>query len=146
MHPFFVSVTEIKHNEKEKVVQISSKVFTDDFEKALKAKYRVGVDLVNPADKKKQDLLIADYMSKHLVLKINGKTVACRYLGYQIEQEAAWCFLEVQKVNHVNVIEVNDSILFDEHPSQTNLLHVTVKGDRQSTKLDNPDKTAVFKF
>ena len=32
-HPIFMSVTEIEHNAKDKTLEISCKVFTDDFEK-----------------------------------------------------------------------------------------------------------------
>ena len=32
-HPIFVSVTEIEHNAKDKTLEISCKIFTDDLEK-----------------------------------------------------------------------------------------------------------------
>ena len=47
-HPIYVSVTEIEHNAKEKTLEISCKIFTDDFEKALKATYKTYVDLLKP--------------------------------------------------------------------------------------------------
>ena len=34
-HPIFVSVTEIEHNAVEKTLEISCKLFVDDFEKSL---------------------------------------------------------------------------------------------------------------
>ena len=34
-HPIYVSVTEIEHNAKDKTLEISCKIFTDDFEKTL---------------------------------------------------------------------------------------------------------------
>jgi hypothetical protein len=40
-HPIFVTVTEIEQNIKEKSVEISCKIFTDDFEKALRAAYKL---------------------------------------------------------------------------------------------------------
>jgi hypothetical protein len=41
---------------------------------------------------------------------------------------------------------VHDDLLFTEHPEQINMLHVTVNGERKSTKLDNPDTNASFMF
>ena len=42
VHPFFVSVTEINHNAGDKNLEISCKIFTDDFEAAL-AEYVAGL-------------------------------------------------------------------------------------------------------
>jgi hypothetical protein len=145
-HPFFVSVTDIRHNERAKTIEISSKVFFDDFESALEKKYQVQIDILKPADRKKVDLMIRDYMSKHLKLVVNGKPVGMNYLGYEIQEDGAWCYLEVPKVNRVSKIEIMDDILFDEHESQVNMVHVTVKGTRRSTKLDNPVKKVSFSF
>ena len=146
LHPFFVSVTEIRHNEKTRSIEVSSKVFFDDFETALEKKYQTRVDILKPADKKKVDLLIQDYLSKHLKLTVNGKPVRMNYLGFEIQEDGAWCYLEVPKVNKVSKIEIVDDILFDEHESQVNMLHVTVKGTRKSTKLDNPENRVSFSF
>ncbi len=145
-HPFFVSVTEIRHNEKSKSIEISSKVFFDDFETALEKKYQTRIDILKPADRKKVDQLIQDYLSKHLKLVVNGKPVTMNYLGYEIQEDGAWCYLEVPKVSRISKIEITDDILFDEHDSQVNMLHVTVNGNRKSTKLDNPEKKVSFSF
>ena len=39
-HPFFVSVTEMNHNAKDKTLEISCKLFADDFEKGLEQVYK----------------------------------------------------------------------------------------------------------
>lgn len=145
-HPFFVSVTEIRHNEKSRSIEISSKMFFDDFEAALENKYRTKIDILKPADRKKVDQLVSDYLSRHLRLTVNGKPVTMNYLGYEIQEDGAWCYLEVPKVSRVSKVEITNDILFDEHESQVNMLHVTVKGERKSTKLDNPEKKVAFSF
>lgn len=39
-HPFHVSVIEINHNAADKTLEISCKIFTDDFEKILAKNYQ----------------------------------------------------------------------------------------------------------
>ncbi len=46
-HPLFISVTEIEHNAKEKSLEVSCKIFTDDFERTLRAAYKTKVDLLD---------------------------------------------------------------------------------------------------
>ena len=146
LHPFFVSVTEVKHNDKTKNLEISCKVFFDDFEAALEKKYQTKLNILKPTENAQINPIIQDYLQKHLQIKLNGKPVNAKYLGFEIEEDAAWCYLEIPKVNQVKRLEIRNDILFDEHASQTNLLHVTVKGKRQSTKLDNPESNAAFAF
>lgn len=145
-HPFYVSVTEIKHNERSKGLEISSKIFYDDLEAVLEKDYKIKVDILNPADNGNINIIIADYFNKHLQLIVDGRKVQLKYLGYEIEDEAAWCYFEVPGVTKVNKVRVINNVLFGQHDSQINMLHVIVKGVRKSTKLDNPDDKADFQF
>src|SRR5215467_8661287 len=68
-HPYYVSVVEINHNAKDKTLEISCKIFTNDFEETLEKNYKTKVDLVNPADKGAMDKLVSDYLKKRLSIK-----------------------------------------------------------------------------
>jgi hypothetical protein len=146
LHPFFVSVTEVNHNDKTKNLEISTKIFFNDLEAALEKHYQKQLDILKPAQREQLDPLINEYLQKHLQLSVNGKPVKLKYLGYEIEQDAAWCYLEVPQVSKVKQIEIRNDVLFAEHDSQTNMVHITVKGNRKSTKLDNPESKFVANF
>jgi hypothetical protein len=145
-HPFYVSVTEITQNPKTKTVQVSVRVFFDDFEKALDHKYKAKLNILKPVDRKKVDLLIADYLQKHLQIKANQKALLLKYIGYEIEEDAAWCYFETEKLGTIKNFDIRNDILFDEHDSQSNMVHVTLNGQRKSTKLDNPKAEARLTF
>jgi len=145
-HPFYVSVTEIKHNTSSKQLEVSVRVFFDDFEKALEKKAKTNVNILKPADRQEMNKRIADYINTHLIIQANGKQVNLKFIGYEIEEDAAWCYFESSKMEDIKEIKIMNDILFNEHPTQTNMLHVIVAGKRKSTKLDNPQSTAVFKY
>ena len=46
-HPFYISVTEVAHNAKEKSLEVSCKIFADDMEAALSQQYKMQVDLAS---------------------------------------------------------------------------------------------------
>ncbi|HEY9363423.1 MAG TPA: DUF6702 family protein [Chitinophagaceae bacterium] len=146
IHPYFVSVTEINSNAADKTLEISCKLFTDDFEKTLEKAFKAKVDLVNPPDKSAMDKLINEYLQKHLALKVNDKSVALHYVGFEHEAEAVYCYFIVNQVSGVKKIETTNTILHDFNENQINIMHVTVNGDRKSTKLDYPKSSAVFQF
>jgi hypothetical protein len=143
-HPFYVSVTEIVHHKTSGTVQVSVRVFFDDFEKVLEKKYAKNVNILKPSNRKEVDDLIGTYIKDHLKIKTNGKLLGLKYLGYEIEEDAAWCYFETPKVNVIKQLDVENDILFEQHSGQSNMIHVIVDGKRKSTKLDNPKKDAIF--
>ena len=145
-HPFFVSVTEINHNAKNQAVEVSCRMFYDDLEKAINTHYHTHIDIVKPANKAIVNQLLNDYIKKHLIIKADGKVLNLNYLGYEIQEDGAWSYLEVKGISKVSKIEVHDDLLFAEHPEQINMIHVTVNGERKSTKLDNPQADVSLSF
>ena len=145
-HPFHVSVVEVEHNATDKTLEISCKIFTDDFETILAKNYKSKVDLINPPNKAAMDTLVKKYILSHLSIKVNGKPVFLNYIGYENEKEAAYGYVEVENISSVSKLEITNSILFDKFDDQVNIMHVKAGGDRKSTRLNYPDKDAVFNF
>jgi hypothetical protein len=69
-----------------------------------------------------------------------------KFVGYEIEEDVAWCYLEVQNINAVNKIEIVNQLLYRDFKSQSNIMHLKVNNIKKSTKLDNPKRTASFSF
>lgn len=146
-HPLFVSVTEMNYNAADKNLEISCKVFTDDFEKTLANVYHTKVDLTTPANKSEADKLVKAYITSHLLLKLDNKAVTLGYVGYEKENDAVWSYFEVKNTaTPPKKIDVVNSLLYESYDKQMNLMHVTVGGNRKSTRLNYPDKEASFQF
>ena len=145
-HPIFVSVTEIEHNAKDKTLEISCKIFTDDFEKTLRQAYKTYVDLLKPKDKNTMNKLVADYVQKHLQLKVDGTPATLQFLGYEQDEEGIISYYQVNNIATVKKLDITDNILFEYKKEQLSIIHTTVNGNKQSTKLLNPDDKASFEF
>lgn len=145
-HPIYVSVTEIEHNAKDKSLEVSCKIFTDDFEKTLRLTYKTYVDLLKPKDKNATNKLVADYVQKHLLIKVDGKPVALQFLGYEQDEEGIVSYYQVNNINTVKKLDITDNILFEYKKEQLSIIHTTVNGNKKSTKLINPDDKASFDF
>ena len=146
-HPLFVSVTEMNYNSTDNDLEISCKIFTDDFEKTLSNVYHTKIDLSSPANKKENDKLVTEYIKTHLQVKLNNKAVTLTFLGFEKENDAVWSYFEVDNTTAVpKKIDVVNSILYESYDKQMNLMHVTVAGNRKSTRLNYPDKEVSFQF
>ncbi|HXB94748.1 MAG TPA: DUF6702 family protein [Puia sp.] len=145
-HPLYISVTEINHNPKDKILEVSCKVFTNDFESVLEKMARTHVDLSSAGDKTASGRLIEAYVVKHLRLKVDGKPVALHFIGSENENDGTWSYFQVNDITALKRIDVSDDLLYDGFSQQINILHVTVGGERKSTRLDCPEANAVFEF
>ena len=145
-HPFYVSMIEIDHNAKEKTIEISIRVFTEDLETTLKKYGNKTVDILHPANKAEIDKLLNDYIQHKLQLKLDGKAATLHYLGYEQQLESIWTYMEVKDVPTVKKLSVNCSLLYDYQDKQSNIFHIKANGTEKSYKLDNPETGTEFIF
>ena len=145
-HPIYVSVTEIEHNAKDHILEISCKIFTNDFETTLRKKNTIKIDLLNPTDRKVMDDLVSKYIKQHLQVQLEGKPVVLKYLGYEQSDESIQSYFQVEDVQSVSHISIQDNLLYEYKPEQMSLLHVTVKSNRKSMRLNNPEDKVDFQF
>jgi hypothetical protein len=145
-HPFHVTVVEINHNADDRNLEISCKIFTDDFEKVLVQNYKTRVDLINPPDRKATDKLVSDYINTHLQLVADGKPVKLSYIGFERDGDAIYTYIEVPNIPQVKNIAIVNKLMYDLFDDQTNLMHVIVGGERKSGKVEYPKNEATFTF
>ena len=90
--------------------------------------------------------LVKDYVTKHLQIKVDGKAVALDFIGYEQEEEGIVSYYQVNNIPAVKKLDITNNILFEYKKEQMSIIHVTVNGKRQSTKLVNPEAKASFGF
>ncbi len=137
-HPLHLSVVEVNHNAAEKTLEISCKIFTDDFERILAKNYKTRVDLITPADRQAMDKLVSDYIFRHLSISADGKPQQLSYLGFERENEVIYSYVQVENIPAVSKIDLVNTLMHDMFDDQINMMHVIVGGKRKSSKLDYP--------
>lgn len=145
-HPYFVSITDIKYKEEEKTLQVSCRTFTNDLETALRKIYKKPIDLLNPKDKVVMEKTLAHYILNHLKITVDGKLQTLNFIGYEKEEEAVWSYFEIKNIETPKVISIENTLLYEYLPQQINMVHTEVKGNKQSSKVTNPEKSLEFKF
>lgn len=145
-HPLYISVTEINHNPKDKILEVSCKIFTNDLETALEKMAKTHVDLSAARDKAASDKLLSDYVEKHLRLRLDGKPALLHFVGSEKENDGTWSYFQVNDVPAPKRIDAVNELLYDSFNQQINIMHVTVGGQRKSTRLDYPEANASFEF
>lgn len=143
-HAFHVSVTEIKHNPVEKTLEISTNLFTEDIETALRKDYKEKVEVLAPRDSVKTHQLLEKYFRKHLQLTHKDKKLEFEFLGFEKISDRIWCYMEVRQAESPDPPCVINTLLFEHIKEQTNMIHFTNSAGRKSIRLDNPDSRTCF--
>ena len=144
LHPFYVSVIQIDHNEKMKTGEVSIRIFTEDFESTLRKFGNTKVDLTKTTEKEKNDKLITDYILHNLQINIDGKPVSLHFVGYEQQLESIWSYFEISNIGSLKSVSVNCSLLYDYQDKQINIFHIKANGIEKSTKLDYPQTKATI--
>jgi hypothetical protein len=146
-HPLYITVTEINYNAEDKNLEISCKIFTDDFENALTGIHHSKIDLSAPKDKAVADKHVYDYIKSNLQIKLDGKPVNLEFVGFEKETDAVWSYLQVSNTTKApKTVDIYNTLLYDAYDKEINLMHVSVGGTRKSSRLNYPDKEAKFQF
>lgn len=146
IHPFFVTVTEIEHNAKAQTLEISVKIFSDDFEETLRNNYKTKIDILDKSENKNNSKYISDYISKHLNIYINGELKKIEFLGYEQDEEAVRSYFVCKGISKINSIEILNNLLYDYKEEQSGIVHVIVNGKRKSARLVNPENKIIMRF
>lgn len=125
-------------------VNVSCKLFTDDLQDALYRIHKVPIDLT--VTNENQNKMLEKYIKERFKLTIGNKAIPLNFIGYEIEEEATWCYFEYNNIESFGKIVIINTLLYDFIPYQTNMIHCYYNRHRKSYKLDNPDKVAVFEF
>ncbi len=146
LHPFYLSVTELKYNQQSKKIEVSVKLFTDDFEKTLHNIHKIPIDLLHPKDTMAIEKLVEDYISNHLNINCDSKLLRLHFIGYESEEGAIWSYFESEEINSPKSIDITNTLFYQYIDGQMNIMHVNIGSEKKSYKLNNPDSKVEFKF
>jgi hypothetical protein len=144
-HPFHVSVCDVEFNEEAKSIQLSQRIFLDDFEQLLNEKYKINLIIDDESTKAYRDSLIQVYLFESISLIIDGKEKKRYYVGNEIEDDAMWCYIEYKGVKKFKSLNIKSTVLLETFEDQANIIHFTYGDYDKSIKLDKLKTTGTFK-
>lgn len=140
IHPIHLSVCEMNFNSESRSIEIAVKVFFDDLEDGVVDAGGPNLHLFTEKEIKESDQWILKYFQDHLKLKIDQKDVGLHWVGKETDPkkdiQSLWVYLEVKNIKKVKSLEVENSILFDVHTDQRNMLHLTCNDKKVSWLFD----------
>ena len=146
VHKYYLSLTQIEFNQKEKSIQVITNVFMDDIEKAINKDYDIDLQLTTKKELKNSDEYFNNYLTKNIAFKVNGEAKNFTYLGKEYEGDIVYFYLEIDSIPEVSTIEITNTVLIKHFPEQQNLVKAKANGKNTSKMLTKKSDKGLLKF
>ena len=141
VHKFYVSVTNVRYSEKDGAIQITSRIFIDDFENVLQERYDFEAELATKNESEEADAYIEKYLRAKFTVEINGENASYNFIGKKYDADVMICYIEIPKINLATTtsIQITNEILTDLYDEQQNIVHFKIAGKKKSFVLLKSD-------
>ena len=134
-HALYLSVVQIDHQEMEQEAEIKIKVFTDDFQDAMRnafAEYQVG-----PLNSfcTQNGKFIQEYIHQHLEIKVNQQPTQLELTQCTLEGEVFLFTFSMHCPKKWEKVHINADLLMELFPTQTNVFNLFSGDERRFFRL-----------
>lgn len=145
LHPVHVSVTNLDLDPVRGKVELSVKIFADDFQDLILHKYGVQLNLIEQEDPGDKIAAVNEYMQEALQLVFNGnETADLQFVDAKLNEEAIWLFYRYEHHGKIRKVDIVNRVMLEKFNNQTNLMIVTFNEKQNGYRLDN--KTTDLSF
>ncbi|WP_188810115.1 DUF6702 family protein [Hymenobacter cavernae] len=140
-HAYHASIMELHYNPPKQQLEVSLKVFTDDFEKALSVGQPSSISL-DQSPKPQVNALVTALLRRSIIFGTKpGEALPIQFIGIQKETDAHWLYFAVKLAKPVNGIYLRHLLLEDTFPDQMNIVNVEANGKKQSALFKEGDES-----
>lgn len=131
LHAYHSTITELRYNAAKKQLELSVKVFTDDFEKAISQGQPTHVNLTEAGPRPL--VLASAYLGRTLQVSTTaGTPLQLQVLGMQAENDGYWFYCKVPLPGPVSGVKLRQAALLDAFSDQMNIVNIEANGQKQS--------------
>ena len=131
LHKYYVSVTDVEYSLVNKSLQITSRLFIDDFQNVLQERYGASIKLEDEIS----DVYVEKYFKKKLLIEVNNTLKSYTYIGKEFDGDMLHCYFEVENVSDIQSITVTNKLLIELFEGQQNITHITINDKKKSFLL-----------
>ncbi len=145
VHKFYTAIYQIEFVPKKKMIQITTRIFYDDLNEALEAKYHkrtfVGTEKETPEDL----VVLKKYLAEKFIIKVNGQSKSMNFISKEVEDNVLICYLSIKEIAKIKTLEVENTIIMEKHSEQQNIIQANFNGEKQSLLLTSDNFKGMLK-
>ncbi len=136
-HEFFVTVTEGEYKKTENTFQFTIKFIGHDLEKALEISGIPELNLGTKQELTNANEYLLKYINNHFSINCNDKNLILKMIGKEVgNDDFIFCYLESEKVENIQNIEIKNTLLTEVFSAQENILHLKINNEKHSISFN----------
>lgn len=146
-HKFYVAMFVVEQNKQYKELEITSRIFIDDLEKAINKKHDVHLNLNSKKQHPEAKKYIAGYLENKLRISFLKTSPATKLLDFSFENDVLIAYLKVPYGDiNLSSITITNNVLTEIYSDQQNIMHITVNAKKSSILFtqNNPTTTITY--
>ena len=147
-HKFYLSVTSVEYSDRYRAIQLTTRIFIDDFDKVLLERYGIKGNLATKEESAMADTYIEKYLKEKFIVEINGKQVDYDFLGKVYDNDIMICYVEVPEISleSTSSISLRNEVLMDIFQEQKNVVHFRLGNQKKSFVLIRENNKGMLKL
>lgn len=148
VHKFYLSVSEISYSESDQKIRIISRIFIDDLDAVLLARYEIESKLSTADEHEMAGYYLEKYIKAKFLIKANDTLLDYEILGHKIDNDQMVFFMEAtyEDIQGLNSLFVQNELLMDKFDEQQNIVHLQLKGIKKSVMLIKERSSSMLNF
>jgi hypothetical protein len=142
-HDYYVSTTQVDYIKKKNILQITIRMFINDFEDVITKNNNLKLDPdSNSIEINKQ---LNQYIIEKFKILANQEPMILDFIGKEYKTDKLQVYYEVKLFEKIKSVSFENYILFDFFKNQQNIIHFKIDKFRKSFLLDvNNPKATLF--
>ena len=145
IHKFYMSIYQINFVPEKKMLQITTRIFTDDLNIALSKNFNQKTHIGEENESENDLILMKKYLSEHFIIKVNGQPKNLTFLSKELDANVVVCYFRINAIPKIKTLEIKNTALLDLNSDQQNIIQTTIYGKKESLLLTNDDFTGTIK-
>jgi hypothetical protein len=122
-----------------KRIEITSRIFIDDLEKALTKKHQKKPNVTSTNELPEAEEWIKAYIKEKIKVSINKKPQVIEYLAKEVEGDVLIIYTKIAISKKINTFEFYNSLLTEVYAEQQNIVHININSNKKSILLTNTE-------
>lgn len=143
LHPFYLSVNDIKFNNSNKSIEGTLKVTIHDLESSLTKIHHKTIDL-HKADTTGQIRVLQNYLKPRLQFFDQQQPIDYQVIGFEVDGVDLFVYYESLHLSQPKSLKVKSEVLYEFSSQEINIVNIEIGDKKTSKKLVFPENEVIF--
>lgn len=145
VHKFYVAIYQVNHAKEKKMLQITARLFIDDINESIEKKYNKKCYLASEKETPEHIELLKKYIAEKFIIKVNGQQKPMLFVSKETEDNVLICYLKITDVAKITSLEIENSIIMENHFDQQNIIQANFNGNKKNLLLTSENFKGMLK-